>query len=103
MQSAFKRTQFLLLAVTLNLALSGCGEKKSDAAAQHEAKSETQARKPAAGKAVIAMLPKLINIDYFDACKRGAAQSAEQDAKTLIMANSIRFTKENIDKYDFGI
>ena len=31
-----------------------------------------------AGAATIAMLPKLINIDYFDACKRGATKAAEE-------------------------
>jgi rhamnose transport system substrate-binding protein/rhamnose transport system permease protein len=30
------------------------------------------------------MLPKLINIDYFDACKRGAQKEAEQLGVTLI-------------------
>jgi ABC-type sugar transport system substrate-binding protein len=30
------------------------------------------------------MLPKLINIDYFDACKRGAAKAAEELKVTLI-------------------
>lgn len=40
---------------------------------------------PAASrKAVVAMLPKLINIDYFDACKRGASQAAEELGVTLI-------------------
>jgi ABC-type sugar transport system substrate-binding protein len=84
MQSVFKRTQFLLLVITLNLAISGCGEKKSGAEAQEGAKSQAQDRKPSAGKAVIAMLPKLINIDYFDACKRGATKAAEEIGVTLI-------------------
>jgi ABC-type sugar transport system substrate-binding protein len=84
MQSAFKRTQFLLLVVALNLALSGCGERKSGVETQEEAKSQAQDRTPAAGKVVIAMLPKLINIDYFDACKRGATKAAEEIGVTLI-------------------
>jgi rhamnose transport system substrate-binding protein len=33
---------------------------------------------------VIAMLPKLINIDYFDACKRGAEKTAKELGVTLI-------------------
>lgn len=36
------------------------------------------------GKATIAMLPKLVNIDYFDACKRGASKTAEELGVTLI-------------------
>ena len=32
----------------------------------------------------MALLPKLINIDYFDACKRGATQAAEEVGVTLI-------------------
>jgi ABC-type sugar transport system substrate-binding protein len=32
----------------------------------------------------IAVLPKLVNIDYFDACKRGAVKAAEESAVTLI-------------------
>lgn len=39
---------------------------------------------PASGKPVIALLPKLINIDYFDACKRGAVKAAEELGVTLI-------------------
>jgi ABC-type sugar transport system substrate-binding protein len=33
---------------------------------------------------IIAMLPKLINIDYFDACKRGAGKAAQELGVTLI-------------------
>ena len=36
------------------------------------------------GRPVVAMLPKLINIDYFDACRRGAIQAAEELGVTLI-------------------
>src|SRR3954469_8627511 len=36
------------------------------------------------GAPVIAMLPKLINIDYFDACKRGAEKTAKEIGVTLI-------------------
>ena len=39
---------------------------------------------PSGKKLVIAMLPKLINIDYFDACRRGAAKAAEELGVTLI-------------------
>jgi ABC-type sugar transport system substrate-binding protein len=37
-----------------------------------------------AGKQVVALLPKLINIDYFDACKRGAMKAAADLGVTLI-------------------
>jgi len=40
--------------------------------------------KPAGGKITVAMLPKLINIDYFDACKRGAVKAADELGVTLI-------------------
>jgi ABC-type sugar transport system substrate-binding protein len=65
------------------LALSGCREKKSDAGLQDQ-KSQAQDTRPANGKVLIAMLPKLINIDYFDACKRGALRAAEELGVTLI-------------------
>ncbi len=35
-------------------------------------------------KLTIAMLPKLVNIDYFDACKRGAQKTAAELGVTLI-------------------
>ena len=35
-------------------------------------------------KTTIAMLPKLVNIDYFDACKRGAEKAAAETGVTLI-------------------
>ena len=38
----------------------------------------------ATGKMTIAMLPKLINIDYFEACKRGAEKTAAELGVTLI-------------------
>lgn len=41
---------------------------------------------PPSGKkqVTVAMLPKLINIDYFDACKRGATKTADELGVTLI-------------------
>jgi hypothetical protein len=33
----------------------------------------------------------------------GRLHFSKQDPKTVIMADPIRFTKENIDQYDFGI
>lgn len=67
----------------VSLILAGCGEKKS--AAESPTATPAPQRPPApAGKRVVAMLPKLINIDYFDACKRGATKAAEELGVTLI-------------------
>jgi len=68
----------LTLALAGSLSLVGCGEKKPA--------GETPNPKLAArnSKLVIALLPKLINIDYFDACKRGAAKAADELGVTLI-------------------
>ncbi|MFO1498816.1 MAG: substrate-binding domain-containing protein [Verrucomicrobiota bacterium] len=59
------------------LLLTACGQKTETpiaGTAGHAAKT----------KVTIAMLPKLINIDYFDACKRGASKAAEELGVTLI-------------------
>lgn len=64
-----------LLFLLLLLAAAGCSKSTEPAA-------RTQAAK--GGTPVIAMLPKLINIDYFDACKRGAAQAAQEVGVTLL-------------------
>jgi len=72
------RLRRLLLAATAGVCLSGCGET---------------ANSPVAGSAtagqqgdeiVIAMLPKLTNIAYFDACHQGARAAAEELGVTLI-------------------
>ena len=62
----------------LVLTLTSCGDKSS------EAPTSTASAKQADTKPVIAMLPKLINIDYFDACKRGAQKAADELGVTLI-------------------
>ncbi|MEM7231807.1 MAG: autoinducer 2 ABC transporter substrate-binding protein [Planctomycetota bacterium] len=46
--------------------------------------SKDEASAPGEKKLVIAMLPKLVNIDYFDACERGAKKAAEELGVTLI-------------------
>jgi ABC-type sugar transport system substrate-binding protein len=66
------------LAVLLSLILCGCDRKTAEGQAQNSAAKTQDSKK------VIAMLPKLINIDYFDACKRGASKSAEELGVTLI-------------------
>ena len=74
--------RFLMLFLS-GLILDGCGEGKTGNDSAPSA-SPLAASKPAGGKTVIAMLPKLINIDYFDACKRGGAKVAEELGVTLI-------------------
>jgi ABC-type sugar transport system substrate-binding protein len=41
--------------------------------------------------------------DGMDVPGHGKIRISQQDAKTVIMADPIRFTKDNIDRYDFGI
>jgi ABC-type sugar transport system substrate-binding protein len=68
----------LVSVLLLGLLFAGCEKKQPEQASP-------SAAQPAAGdKIVIAMLPKLINIDYFDACKRGATKAAEELGVTLI-------------------
>ena len=73
--------QKFLLCMTLAAFWCGCskpsGPTDNGRATTAESKGQT-------GPAVIAMLPKLINIDYFDACKRGAEKTAEELGATLI-------------------
>ncbi len=75
--------QFLALAALLAGALfSGCGEKS---ATTPPSSAATNAARPSQKQGLtIAMLPKLVNIDYFDACKRGAVKAAEEIGVTLI-------------------
>jgi rhamnose transport system substrate-binding protein len=61
-------------------AFTACDAKKPNAAGN----PATPPPAPATDKRVVAMLPKLINIDYFDACKRGAAKAASELGVTLI-------------------
>lgn len=70
-----------LLAV-LAFALGGCGSSSVDSEAP--AAGQPAGPPPASDRVVIAMLPKLINIDYFDACRRGAQQEAGKLGVTLI-------------------
>jgi rhamnose transport system substrate-binding protein len=62
-------------AAFLALAMSGCGSRPAAAGPGGAS---------GGGHPVIALLPKLINIDYFDACKRGAMKAAKALGVTLI-------------------
>src|SRR4051812_11520085 len=74
-------TPALLFIVACAL-LAGCGQKPESSPGALPATAASNA--PSAKKMVVAMLPKLINIDYFDACKRGAAKAADELGITLI-------------------
>lgn len=69
-----------LLTVLFGLLSASCSKNTAPA----ESASAPSPAKPTASGLVIAMLPKLINIDYFDACKRGAEKTAAELGVTLI-------------------
>lgn len=50
-------------------------------------------------RAVIAMLPKLVNIDYFDACKRGAQKAADELGVTLIFDGPTEASAEGQNQF----
>jgi len=81
MTSTKIRNAFAVLAISV--LLGACAKKsESDAGALEPAKSAASTQ--TGGQTTIAMLPKLINIDYFDACKRGAEKTAKELGVTLI-------------------
>jgi ABC-type sugar transport system substrate-binding protein len=80
MQRPFKTIRALLGGTAALLLLAACGKAPKQSAAE----PASSAQKPSASVPVIAMLPKLINIDYFDACKRGAEKTAKELVVTLI-------------------
>jgi ABC-type sugar transport system substrate-binding protein len=71
-----------LFSAAASLWLTGCNAEKP--APANSATSNSTGDGTASAQPVIAMLPKLINIDYFDACKRGASQAAEEIGVKLI-------------------
>ena len=76
-----QRTIWTTLTMSLLLLLIGCGKNEP----AQETTAATNAVKTATSKQMtVAMLPKLINIDYFDACKRGAEKTAGELGVTLI-------------------
>ncbi len=73
----------LVLTALVATAVIGCGN--SDSGRQPPAQSGTESSGNGTGdEIVIAMLPKLINIDYFDACQRGAEAAAKELGVKLI-------------------
>jgi ABC-type sugar transport system substrate-binding protein len=79
---AFSLCQCAALA-SLATFLAACGEKQA-AQPTINADAASAVVRPAGGKIVVAMLPKLVNIDYFDACKRGATKAADELGVSLI-------------------
>ncbi len=65
--------RLIYLALAAMLPLAGCGPTK-----------ETGAGASQGDQIVIAVLPKLVNIDYFDACRRGAERAAKDTGVKLI-------------------
>ena len=78
MHAAFFNAARLASLAAISLVLAGCGDKPATPSATSQPSTSANPRP------VIAMLPKLINIDYFDACKRGATKAAEEAGVTLI-------------------
>jgi ABC-type sugar transport system substrate-binding protein len=78
MRSSFRIVNLLAFGVLGGLCIAGC-ERKENASPTQPSTAPRSESKP-----VIALLPKLINIDYFDACKRGASKAADELGVTLI-------------------
>ena len=51
------------------------------------------------GRPVIAMMPKLMNIDYFDACKRGAEKAAKEIGVDLVYDGPTEATAEGQNQF----
>lgn len=68
----------ILYSAGLLVSSSGCGHQDTASSSGAQTGPRTD------GQIVVAMLPKLINIDYFDACKRGATKAADESGVTLI-------------------
>jgi ABC-type sugar transport system substrate-binding protein len=77
------RTCCLAFAWAVLLAgLAGCGSENSGPSGTSATSGGSSP--PQDDRIVIAMLPKLTNIDYFDACRRGAEAAAEELGVQLI-------------------
>ncbi|HVW00295.1 MAG TPA: substrate-binding domain-containing protein [Planctomycetaceae bacterium] len=85
MKSFGRRSLYVLTSgwlAALALICSGCGG--GGAGASGNAASSSADAKPAKGELKIAMLPKLTNIAYFEACHQGAEKAAKDLGVTLI-------------------
>src|SRR5688500_1767333 len=76
-----RRTIRTTLTMSLLLLLAACGKNEPTSREAGATNAKTDASKE---QVTIAMLPKLINIDYFEACKRGAEKTAGELDVTLI-------------------
>lgn len=63
---------------------AGCSKAPDGQTPDQAQSAPSSSERKSSGGTTIAMLPKLINIDYFDACKRGATKTAEELGVTLI-------------------
>lgn len=77
----------IVLGALQALVVSGLWSCSSDSTAPHQ------------GRIVIAMMPKLMNIDYFDACKRGAEQAAKELGVDLIYDGPTEATGEGQNQF----
>ncbi len=82
----------LILAVCVALTL-GCG------GGDHQPADGSSGGDVDKDSVVIAMLPKLVNIDYFDACERGARRAAEEAGVQLIFDGPATASASEQTKY----
>lgn len=68
----------------LMLSLVGCGKADRGSVESNSQAATNSSATKSSRQMTITMLPKLINIDYFDACKRGAEKTAGELGVTLI-------------------
>lgn len=83
-QPSGRRVQIVaLLLFSVAFFLTGCGGNANQGGA--DSGSESSSTEGQSGKKIkIAMLPKLVNIDYFDACQKGAQKAADELGVELI-------------------
>jgi ABC-type sugar transport system substrate-binding protein len=83
-----------LAASCLAIAIAGCGEESRPGPT-----GDSPGAAPASTRAVIAMLPKLVNIDYFNACKLGAEAAARDIGVDLIFDGPSEATAEGQNQF----
>ena len=83
-----------LAASCLAIAAAGCeGDSRPGSA------TDSPVAASASTRAVIAMLPKLVNIDYFNACKLGAETAAREMGVDLIYDGPSEATAEGQNQF----